>query len=326
MPGTCLTSGPLTVKRIFEDNHNWDIFRLAESANLRDVEVKEVEKMLSCKDESRGFFIYRCESCGTFVTVHFGCNSRICTNCGKNHTDKWAKSLKKTMFNVPHRHAVLTIPDALWLIVRDNRFLLKVLMDAAIQAINDTISHKYRNGDLTVGAIVVLHPFSKDMSFNPHLHVLITEGGFDKHGRFVHQKYIPYHALRRTWQYQVLTRFKAKFPRNMEFSRLVNQLFKKYSKGFCVHLPPEFRVTNSQRIARYVARYIRHPAIANTRLYRYDGKTVTFWYMNRDGMKKFVTMDVFEFIKALIQHIPDRNFKMIRYYGAYGRRVKRKVL
>ncbi len=115
--------------------------------------------MLSCKDESRGFFVYRCESCGTFVTVHFGCNSRICTNCGKNHTDKWAKSLKKTMFNVPHRHAVLTIPDALWLIVRGNRFLLKVLMDAAIQAINDTISHKHRNGNLTAGAIVVLHPF-----------------------------------------------------------------------------------------------------------------------------------------------------------------------
>ena len=159
MPGTCFTSGPLTVKRIFEDNHNWDMFRLAESANLRDVEIKEVEKMLSCKDESRGFFVYRCESCGTFVTVHFGCNSRICTNCGKNHTDKWAKSLKKTMFNVPHRHAVLTIPDALWLIVRGNRFLLKVLMDAAIQAINDTISHKHRNGNLTAGAIVVLHPF-----------------------------------------------------------------------------------------------------------------------------------------------------------------------
>jgi len=324
MPGTCITSGPLTVKSIFEDNHNWDVFRLTESANLRDVEINEVEKMLSCKDESRGFFVYRCDSCGTLVTVHFGCNSRICTNCGKNYTDKWAKSLKKTMFNVPHRHAVLTIPDALWQIVRGNRFLLKVLMDAAIQAINDTISYRHRNGNLTAGAIVVLHPFSKDMSFNPHLHILVTEGGFDRHGRFVHQEYISYHALRKTWQYQVLTRFKAKFPGNMEFSRLVNQLFKKYPKGFYVHLPPESRISNNQRIARYVVRYIRHPAIANTRLSQYDGNSVTFWYQNHEDKKKFVTIEVFEFIKALIQHIPDRNFKMIRYYGAYSRRVKRR--
>ncbi len=73
-----------------------------------------------------------------------GCNSRICTNCGKNHTDKWAKSLGNALFNVPHRHAVLTIPDALWPIVRRNRFLHKVLMDAAIAAINDTISYKHR--------------------------------------------------------------------------------------------------------------------------------------------------------------------------------------
>jgi len=43
------------------------------------------------------------------------------------------------LFNVPHRHAVLVIPDVLWDIVKNNRFLHKVLMDAAIKAINDTI-------------------------------------------------------------------------------------------------------------------------------------------------------------------------------------------
>ena len=39
-------------------------------------------------------------------------------------------------------------------------------------------------------------------------------------------------------------------------------------------------------------------------------------------MKQVVSMDVFEFIESLIQHIPDRQFKMIRYYGAYARRWK----
>ena len=35
-------------------------------------------------------------------------------------------------------------------------------------------------------------------------------------------------------------------------------------------------------------------------------------------------MKVEEFITALIHHIPSRNFKMIRYYGAYGRRIKKR--
>jgi len=133
------TVRPLSVRMIFEDNHNWDAFYLANKDILRDVEIKEVNRMMSCKDKNRGFFNYRCEHCGTNLIVYFGCNSHICTNCGKNHTDKWAKSLEKALFNVPHRHTVLTIPDVLWTIVRANRFLHKVLMDAAIKAINDTI-------------------------------------------------------------------------------------------------------------------------------------------------------------------------------------------
>jgi uncharacterized Zn finger protein (UPF0148 family) len=318
------TVRPLSVRMIFEDNHNWDAFSLANKSILRDVEIKEVNKMMSCKDENRGFFKYHCEHCGTDLIVYFGCNSRICTNCGKNHTDKWAKSLEKALFNVPHRHAVLTIPDVLWTIVRANRFLHKVLMDAAIKAINDTISYKHRNGRLLAGAIVVLHPFSKNLGFNPHLHVLVTEGGFDKNNKFIHQKFISFRAMRKTWQYQVLTNFKAAFLGDREFSMLVNHLFKKYPEGFYVHLPEESRITNKRKIARYVARYIRHPAVSNTRLYRYNGKSVIFWYKNHEDKRLFVTMEVEEFITALIQHIPDRNFKMIRYYGAYGRRIKKR--
>ena len=314
----------LTVKRIFEDNGNWEQYCLDHKAILRNVEIEEVNKMLSCKDKSRGFFTYQCESCGNYKTIYFGCNSRICTNCGKNHTEKWAKSLKRALFNVAHRHAVLTIPDVLWGFVRQNRFLLKVLMDAAIEAINETISYKHRNGRLLAGAIVVLHPFSKDMGFNPHLHVLLTEGGFDKYGKFIHQKFIHFKSMRRTWQYQVLTRFKDKLPKVQAFSNLVNQLFKEHPDGFYVHLPKESRITNKQKIAQYVGRYIRHPAIANSRLVSYDGSSVTFWYKDHEGARHFVTMKVQEFIKALIQHIPDRNFKMIRYYGAYSRRIKKR--
>ena len=195
-------------------------------------------------------------------------------------------------------------------------------MDAAIAAINDTISHKRRNGRLTAGAIVVLHPFSKNLNFNPHLHILVTEGGFDRRGKFIRQKFIPYGVLRKTWQYQVLTCFKAALPKDEFYSMLIDRLFKKYRKGFYVHLPKESRITNKKKIAKYVVRYIRHPAVANTRLYQYDGKTVTFWYQDHEGKRCFVTMTVCEFIRALIQHIPNRNFKMIRYYGAYSRRIK----
>lgn len=53
-------------------------------------------------------------------------------------------------------------------------------------------------------------------------------------------------------------------------------------------MPEESRITNTRKIAKYVARYIRHPAVANTRLYKYDEKSVTFWYKDDKGIKYFV--------------------------------------
>lgn len=311
----------LSVKRIFEDNHNWDVYSFLNKESIRDVELEEVQKMMSCKDGSRGFFVCWCDSCKEHHIVYLGCNSRICSNCGKNHTDKWARSLSKAMFDVPHRHAVLTIPDALWQILREDRSLWKVLMDSAIQAINDTLSHSLRK-EVLAGAIVVLHPFSRDLGLNPHLHALITEGGFDKRGKFIHKAYIPFKALRRTWQYQVLTRLRATLPKNKEILKLIDRMFKAYPEGFYIYTPKESRITSKRKIAKYVARYVRHPAIANTRICGYDGKEVTFWYKDNEDEKHYVTMEVFEFIQALIQHIPDRQFKMIRYYGAYCRKWK----
>ncbi len=74
----------------------------------------------------------------------------------------------------PHRHIVMDIPDKLWFIVSEHRYLERVLMDAAISAINDTLSYVLRR-EILAGAIVVLHPFSRGLGYKSHIHVLVTE-------------------------------------------------------------------------------------------------------------------------------------------------------
>jgi hypothetical protein len=91
------------------------------------------------------------------------------------------------------------MPDRLWPIVQLNKDLYKVVMDSAIKAINDTISYK-QHRQILAGAIIVLHPFGRDLCFKPHIHILVTEGGFDKYNKFVHQKFISAKAMRMTWQ------------------------------------------------------------------------------------------------------------------------------
>jgi hypothetical protein len=81
-------------------------------------------------------------------------------------------------------------------------------------------------------------------------------------------------------------------------------------------LPP---AANRKGTIRYIGRYVRHPAISSRRIRGYDGKTVTFTY--EEGRKKFQkTLSKLEFIRAVLQHVTESQFKVVRRFGLYARR------
>ena len=63
--------------------------------------------------------------------------------------------------------------------------------------------------------------------------------------------------------------------------------------------------------------------MAESRIIDYDGTLVTFWYQrHNDNLIIIEKVHAFEFISRLIIHIPDKNFKQIRFYGAYHNSTK----
>ena len=312
----------ITVRDIFDSDNNWNLYRYFNGNTIRDIEIIEVEKMLSCNDGSRGYFVYQCPHCDAIREVGYGCRSRLCSQCGKYYTDQWAKNLSRAMFDVPHRHIVLGCPPAIWSILLHRRDLWKVMMDSAITGLNAVLSHKHHKR-MKIGAIIVLHPFSRDLSFKPHLHLLITEGGFYKN-HWVSNYYFPHNAMRKTWQYHLLTNLKRSLPKSDANSRFIHSQFQKYPNGFYAYLPQKGRIVSKRDIAKYVGRYVRHPAIANSRIVEYDGFTVKYWYKDNEEKRHHCSLSVMKFIQSIIQHIPERQFKMIRYYGIYSRRLKKK--
>jgi Putative transposase len=74
---------------------------------------------------------------------------------------------------------------------------------------------------------------------------------------------------------------------------------------------------------RYIGRYTKRPAIAESRITDYDGNTVTFEYQDKKaGIFRRTTLSVLEFIGRLIRHIPERYFRMIRYSGILSNRTR----
>lgn len=293
----------------------------ADHPSLHEDAICEVEKMLCCRDPKIGFLTYCCSKCGELKTVPLACKSRICTSCGKKHADQWADRLAQTLYSVPHRHMVFTIPEQLRKPLQDDHKLLKVLMDSVSRTMKQMIKTRRK---AIPGVICVLHPYGKDLTLNPHVHVLATEGGLTKQGEWIPVTFLEYRKLRRIWQYQLLTALKKQMPKTWENSRLIDSLFKNNPEGFYIYAKQ--RVTNPRKTARYIGRYVRHPAIAESRITEFNPETntVTFWYW-RDGTKKTVTISAQEFIDRLVQLIPDKNMKLIRYYGLYARRTRNKL-
>lgn len=310
-------SKKFSVKQIFQ-NHFPDFLKVRET---REVERQEVEKMLSCKGLSRGCFIYFCLKCLHYIMIPFGCNSRICSCCAKRYTDKWAEGLmKKIIPGISHRHLVFSVPDILWWHIRQNRRLQKTLSDCAAETIKEVFCKTLRK-EIAVGIIAVVHPFGRDMEFKPHVHVVATSGGFTVDNKFIKLGYVNYDYLHKTWQAIVLRELKKYL-----CQRIIEHCFRRYPNGFAAYLKPEV-IWSGRHLVKYLGRYLRHPAIANSRICGYDGETVRFWFEDHKSKERVTReMSVFDFIFAVIQHIPEKNFKLIRYYGLYSRRTKKRVL
>ena len=140
--------------------------------HVREIEAKEVEKALNCYGYKNGNFVYYCPNCKQYIFQSLGCNSRICSCCGKRHADTWALQLSKRMFKVPHRHLVLSVASELWPYLKGDRKLWKTYMDSAIDTLNDYLPKIMHQEKLTLGAIVIFHPFGKDVfqiqKLSPH--------------------------------------------------------------------------------------------------------------------------------------------------------------
>ena len=320
-----IISSLLSFKLILNLNDNWETYVTSKRYEVREVEKREVEKMLGCMDPERGgYSIYICENCGEQKKIPHSCKSRICSSCGKRHADEWAEKINKEMYAVPYRHIILTISDRLWGYFEGNARMQKLMLDTAGKVMKEIVEKFNRQKKKAEpGIIMVLHPFGRDLKTNMHVHMLMTEGGITASGEWVEMPYIDYTVIRKKWQYAILTALRKANPQDKELHKVIDWCFKERTKGFNIQAKRRIEGKTKQA-ARYMARYVRHPAIADSRIIGYDTEKVTFVY-KREGKTNTVIMDKYEFIHNVVKHIPDQNFKMVRYYGIHGRRAKRKV-
>lgn len=106
-----------------------------------------------------------------------------------------------------------------------------------------------------------------------------------------------------------------------ELKQRINQIYRDYTDGFYVHAPAMEQKNGKDAVTAYIIRYAGRPVMAQSRILELNRSTqmITYFYEDHKTKERIeVTEPVFTFMKKLIVHIPESQFKMIRYYGLYA--------
>jgi len=300
------------LQKIFTDHYE----EIKYTLHPRACELENIEKMINCGDPSYGGAMYGCPHCGNLKFVPFRCHSRFCTTCGTKYAMERTTNMSFKIIGVQHRHCVFTIDENL------REFFLKdrSLLDCLFHAVRSVILHMFhkmnKSLNYTPGFIMVLHTFGRDLKWNPHIHCLLSEGGYSDNGLWKNVHHFNYTYLRNAFRTSLLNGMEKRT--GPSFKKIKALCYKNNRHGFYVYAKPNRCKTGE--VIKYIGRYLGRPAIATSRIDRYDGENVTFHY-NRHEDDAYVeeTIPVMDFIKRLIRHIPEKHFKMIRYGGLYAR-------
>ena len=303
------------LQSIFTDYYEHIIYEL----HPRPAVIENVNKMIHCGDSSHGGAMYGCPHCGNLKFVPFRCKSRFCPSCGNKYNQLRSFHMACKLVSCTHRHCVFTIPEELRTYFLTDRTLLSCLFHSVRDVVLRMFSKMNKAENFTPGFICVLHTFGRDLKWNPHIHALISEGGTGNITPWRPVKHFDYNFLRNAFRKVLLEQLS--FRIGPTFRKVKNEMYTKHSNGFYVRAKPN--LCTPDIIIKYISRYLGRPVIATSRIDNYDGENVTFHYTRHEDNKTVTeTIPAFNFIQKLIVHIPEKHFKMLRYYGIYAKHHK----
>ena len=276
---------------------------------------KTIEDIIHCRTSILGGHIYFCYSCGEYHYNYHSCGNRHCPKCQHDKCEDWLTEQKRLLLPVNYFLVTFTIPESLRRIARCNQNLFyNILFSASSQSMLKLAEDKRFIGG-TPGMIGILHTWTRNLHYHPHLHFLIPGGGLSPNGKEwkkAREDFLfPVKALSEIFKAKFRDLLKEKKPQL--FKTLAANTFKQNWVVNCI------AVGTGQSALKYLAPYIFRVAISNNRIKRITDDHITFTYkQSKSKLKKNTTIHAHEFIRRFLQHVLPKGFVKIRYYGIFA--------
>jgi hypothetical protein len=156
--------------------------------------------------------------------------------------------------HVPHRQWVFSIPKRLRVYFMTNRRLLSKLSQCAWKVLSTYLKAGVKYDDAVPGGVIAVQTFGDFQNFNPHLHIIATDGCFYGNGMFIKGPPPAANDLEDTFRREVFALLKKEGKLN-DF--VIENMMNWHHSGFNVYcgktLWPD-NVEGLENLARYIIR------------------------------------------------------------------------
>jgi len=280
-----------------------------------------------CRTEALGGQVYRCSACGETRYSYHSCRNRHCPKCQQEQAEAWLQGQQELLLPVPYFLLTFTLPSPFRLLASQNQKLIYDLLFRASAQATQQLARDPRFVGGQIGLVGVLHTWTRNLAYHPHVHYLIPGGGVSTDGQTWHKAhhnfFVPVKALSRLFR----ARFQQLLRKTPLFTQIPSEVWR---QDWVVHCKA---VGNGQTALRYLAPYIYRVALSNRRLVRMqntdqmESSQITFQYRTSDtGQLKQCTLSVEKFMQRFLQHVLPRGFVKVRYFGFFGASVRPRLL
>ena len=288
----------------------------------RGIVDEQVRRYLDCGLFENGFARIRCPDCHSEYLLAFSCKTRdLCPSCAAKRGAATAALLAEDVLEqVGHAQWVFVMPKMLRPYFLHHRELLGQLALAAWQTVRELMVAAVGDEELRPGMVAVVQTAGDLGNWHPHVHALVSRGGWTRSWEWVPVAYVDVHAAELLFRHKVIRLLQDEGLLSEERTRL---LLSWRHTGFSVHNGVRVEPEDEGSLER-LARYILRPPISLERMTWDGGGEVRYRRKAghdtgaRSSVSRLEAFDPADFLARVIMHVPEPRRHLVRYYGAYS--------
>jgi len=283
-----------------------------------------IYKYLGCGDLHQGFARVKCDECHHEYLLPFSCKRRyFCPSCHQKRVVEFGEFLySEVLKQVPHRQWVFSIPKRLRPYFMYDRKLLPKLSLCAWKVLSCYLKHGVSDEEAMPGAAIAVQTFGDFLNFNPHLHIIATDGCFVNDGNFMNRIVPNPDDLEIPFRCEVLYMLRRE---GKITNTVVDNMDSWHHSGFHVYCGNSILPDDEEGLEKLAKYIVRAPISQERMLYIPSAESINgmaqviYTGKNSKIDERFTALD---WLARLVTHIPNKGEQLVRYYGYYSNKAR----